>query len=116
MALVLPLQSELSAQPEGETAFRTISVQYGNGYEQRAKDGINSSKTTWGVTWAAITLAQYTTVVAALEAAGGVDYFLWKAPGDTTTKKWKVLSYIRGHSDGEWYYVNASLEQVYDLT
>lgn len=62
--------------PEDVSA-RTLEAGFGDGYEQRAGDGLNVLEKTWNVTWAAIATADCQTLVDFLEARAGHEAFLW---------------------------------------
>lgn len=115
MPTALPLQTSISQASQGETQYRVIETRYGNGYSQRALDGINGNQATWSVAWENITEAQFDTLVGAFDDAYGVDYFNWTAPGDASSKKWLVPKFTRSVSSGDIYSVSASLVQVFDV-
>jgi phage-related protein len=115
MPQILPFQSYISQSSQAETSFKTIEVKYGNGYSQRAGDGYNSNSSTWTVDWGMLNETIFSTILAALDLAGGVDYFTWTAPGDASQKKWIVRKYTRRALSGNIYEVSATLEQVFDL-
>ena len=111
----LPLSTNISQASSAGTDFKTDEMQYGNGYTQRAKSGINNVVDKWSVAWENIVLSDVTTIVSALNAAGGVDYFTWTPPGESTAKKFVVTDYARRASSGNVYSVTANLKQVFDL-
>lgn len=115
MPAALPLSTEISQASQGETEYRILEVQYGNGYSQRALDGLNASMSSWNVSWENIPFAQFQALVAAFDAAYGIDYFTWQAPGDATTKKWIVQKWSRAAASGNYYSVSATLKQVFDI-
>lgn len=116
MPAALPLQSLISQASTGATEFRIIEMKYGNGYGQRAADGLNNSVSSWEVSWENILASEQTTIITAFETARGVDYFTWTPPGSASEKKFIVKKYSQAAMSGEIYSVSASLEQTFDLT
>lgn len=115
MPAALPLQNLISQASQGDRDYRVIEVKYGNGYSQRARDGVNSVVDAWSIEYANISYADLTTIYAAFDLAAGVDYFTWQAPGDTSTKKWVVAKCSKAAMSGGVYSVTAELKQVFDL-
>lgn len=115
MPASLPLATEIDQASSGSTQFRVLINRYGNGYEQRAADGLNNNLATWEVSWEGLTLTSFNTIVSAIETAKGVDYFTWTAPGDASSKKWVIETYSRKNTSGGIYGVSATLRQVADL-
>lgn len=116
MPAALPFSSDISQRSSGTTDFRVLVSRYGNGYEQRVADGINATIATWQVLWENMTETDFDTLVAAIETAGGVDYFTWTPPGAASSKKFVITSYTTSAMSGNIYSVSASLRQVFDLT
>jgi len=115
MPAALPLQTTISQASSAGVEFKVIATGYGNGYSQRAPDGINTSIGSWDVSWENITATEFSTVTTALETAKGADYFTWQAPGDSVTKRWVVSKYSKQAMSGDIYTVSATLTQVFDL-
>ena len=60
---------------------RLLQAQFGDGYEQRAGDGINADRVKWSLTWNAVTNEEADAIELALR--GGVfEPFLYEVPGD----------------------------------
>lgn len=70
-----------------DTKPRVIKSQYGDGYSQRIKDGINSIVRSWPVTIKARSLAEADEIEAFLEARAGVEAFSWTPPNGATAVK-----------------------------
>jgi phage-related protein len=115
MPAALPAQDKISQQTTSQTTYKVITSQYGNGYSQRTADGINNNQATVSVIWDNVSLTDFTTIVTALDAAYGVDYFTWQQPGDAASKKWIVSQYSRSILSNNVFSVSASLAQVFDL-
>ena len=57
-----------------------LLAQYGDGYEQRLQDGINTRGLTVTAIWGALTHADADTIVAFFEARAGVEPFTYTMP------------------------------------
>ena len=118
MPSALPLTSQLSTNSSKSTSFRTLKAQFGDGYSQRAADGLNSKVDTWSITWEHLSSSDKDTVIAVLDTVGGWDYLTWTPFGESTQKKFILkdgnysVSYIEG---GAWFNISTSLVQVFDL-
>jgi phage-related protein len=91
---------------------KTLSVVYGNGYQQDMRDGINSKKEERNIVYENISEADRNTIVAVLEAAGGWDKIIWTAPGGTA-KNYKLVdgAYTENRVANR-YSLNFQLRQV----
>ena len=75
---VLPdigINPDYGLQQSGE--FRTQVVSFGDGYEQRRPDGINTVRRQWSVEWTQLERWQKDTLIDFLVAMKGVYAFLW---------------------------------------
>lgn len=69
--------------PTSETTdYRVRKAEFGDGYVQVAKDGINSSTVKYELTWPVLSLADAATIKAFFDARGGYEYFYYTVPGD----------------------------------
>lgn len=62
-----------------ETQTRVKTAQFGDGYQQRAGDGINNVLRAWNLTFSKTT-NDMASITAFLENEGGVTSFLWTPP------------------------------------
>jgi len=106
---ILPTQSSSLA-----TAPNIIETRYGDGYSERAANGINTFLEKWRLNFTLSTV-DYTTVNNFLIARGGYDSFNWTNPitgiaGIYVCKKWNtsLLS-------GGWYSLTTTFEEVTDI-
>lgn len=71
---------------------RVRKAQFGDGYEQRAADGINNDLRSWSVSFSVRTNAEIALIDAFLTTCGGVTAFTWADPdGNSSTyvcRKW----------------------------
>lgn len=65
---------------------RTLNAAFGDGYEQRVADGINTTKKIWNLQFNNRLLAEANAIVAFLRARGAVESFTWTDPDGDTLK------------------------------
>ena len=78
MADVFPFT--VDAGTNGATTFRVKKAQFGDGYTQRAQDGINSSTRKWNITVAERYAFEMQPIKDFLDARAGARSFLWTPP------------------------------------
>ena len=61
-------------------------VQFGDGYQQRLRFGLNTDSKIWQLTFTNRTDSQRETILSFLEARGGVESFDWTPPRGTAGK------------------------------
>lgn len=115
MSQALPLTNYLSQSSSRTRKNRVLSAQFGDGYSQEAPDGTNALVDGWRLVYTNLSSANRTTLFAALDAVGSWDYFTWQAPGDSTTKKWKVTKdgINEQPQSGNTYSVTFNVKQVF---
>lgn len=94
-------------------APRILRAEFGDGYNQRIGDGLNTVPETWQLRWGLLNATQMGEIWSFLKARAGAEAFLWTAPGGTP------LKYICGRSerttvDGLLWSISADFEQVFD--
>lgn len=72
-----PLPSPSSSDT---TEYKTLSVVFGNGYQQDLPDGINDEIVTWNLVYENINKTDYDTLVSVLKAAKSWDTISWVDP------------------------------------
>ena len=112
----LPLTTLISQQSTKTVKFRTKIARFGDGYSQRAADGINNKIDSWNIIWDNLTETEMDTIVAALDSVGGHDILTWTPFSESTEKKF-ILSdgYSFSALSGNIYKVSTTLEQVFDV-
>lgn len=96
--------------------MRSIDVQFGDGYSQRAADGLNGVARTFQLTWSKLTAAQAQTIEDFFLAAEGYIAFDWAGSRDAVTRKYIVRNYQRNELAVPGFdTMTATLEQVFDL-
>ena len=116
MPQALPLTTKISQSSSKTTNFRTLISKFGNGYEQRTPDGINTKEDTWSIQYENLSTADKDTVVAAFDAVGGWDYITWTPFGDSSQKRFKLdQGYTLTPKSGNLFNISVSLVQVFDV-
>lgn len=67
-------------------SFRSLSAEFGEGYEQITADGVNTVKQKWPITWRNIPTTTATTIKDFLDLRGVNEAFLWTPPLGTEIK------------------------------
>lgn len=79
---------------------RVRSTQFGDGYSQRTRYGLNTNLKTWNLTWENISESNADTIETFLDARGGAESFDWTPPGGESSAKWicqqwnKTIPYV----------------------
>jgi phage-related protein len=74
---------------------RVRRTDFGDGYAQRSRAGINNIDEKWSVSWSILTATEASAMDDFFRMQGGVDWFWWRAPGDSVAKKWTCPSWQR---------------------
>ena len=113
----LALQDSISQSSNHTKKYNTIVTQYGDGYIQRASDGINTQKEVWNILYDNLTSAQVVTLQAFFDTVGMFGVIEW-APPNEVEKKWIIDpdSEINFQDKaGDISDVTFSLRRIYDL-
>lgn len=114
MPVAMPLTSFLDQSSSMKRSFRVKKVEFGNGYEQVAPDGINSVHDEWQVAYPNLTVGERDTVLTALNTVQGWDYLTWTAPGDIEQKKWRITdSGYSMQTNGDLWSISLTVKQIY---
>lgn len=94
---------------------RVKSIQFGDGYEQRSPDGINTLPEIWDVQFNNRESTEIDDIEAFLSALNGVDYFQWTPPRSATQANYICRQWQRTAVKGNLDSLTATFEQVFDL-
>lgn len=112
----LPLTSRLTQESRRTRKYRTLSAQFGDGYSQRAADGLNSIVDSWQIVYSTVTATEANTIRSFCDSVGNWDSFTWTAPGEASSKKWRIKSDVQESSvSGNLFSISFEIEQVFDL-
>ena len=76
--------------PRKAIRTRVLRANFGDGYSQRAGDGINLLAETWSVDWENLNSTEVAALETQLEGARGVDIITWTPHGEDTAKKFTI--------------------------
>jgi len=93
---------------------RVRKAQFGDGYAQTAKDGLNANPRVFELAWPNLNTAQKDTIINFLRARGGSEAFYWTPPKEVTAIKVKATSWSTQTVQGPWWSLSARFEQVFD--
>lgn len=100
----------------GEFEPKRKVAQFGNGYSQRAPDGLNNNPQMWNVAFLGRSYsAEIDLIDAFLAALNGTDYFLWTPPRGGSQIKVICPKWSRRPTKGPYDDLTATFEQVFDL-
>lgn len=91
---------------------RVLRADFGDGYNQRAADGINTDLEKLSLVWSVLTIAEADLIDSFLSARGGHEKFLWTAPRSSVEKLWVCPDWSRDTVSKAHDSVKASFEQV----
>jgi phage-related protein len=94
---------------------RVKSAKFGDGYEQRFNDGINSLAQVWSLSFSNRVFSEINSIEDFLKARAGVEYFEWTPPRQTTPIKVICRQWQRQISFATSDSLTAKFEQVFDL-
>lgn len=98
---------------EEDVATAVLTAKFGDGYEQRAQDGINSVKSKWSLTFSLRTKAEVSAIADFLRARAGAISFEWAPPGETL-RKFKCTSWRRALRTDSDSRLSCTFEEVFD--
>jgi phage-related protein len=78
----------IDVETANEVSFAILENTFGDGYVQRATDGLNSNRDSWNATFTNLTDAEATLLFNFIRERAGYKPFYWQAPGDVTIKQW----------------------------
>lgn len=100
----------------GTTDFRIREAPFGDGYSQRAADGLNSVRRIWTLTWENRPDADIATIYDFLIDKLGYEHFLWTAPDESSPRKWICKENIAKTPIAAGYStLRCEFEEVFDL-
>lgn len=99
------------SKPAGTTKLRTLSAKFGDGYEQKAADGINNKSDSWPLSFTGNS-AKITAIKAFLDARCGYQSFFWTPPLGAQGY-YRCSEYAMHHLGGDAYQLSATFEQSF---
>lgn len=96
-----------------ETTPRVLIAKFGNGYEQRAADGLNWQPRAWDVSFENRDTSTADDIVEFFTLMGGVTSFTW-APPRGTTGKWVCRKWSTSEPNYGSVTIRARFEEVFE--
>jgi phage-related protein len=93
---------------------RIRAVRFGDGYEQRAPDGLNPDLVTWSFTFEHRSKADVDEMNAFFQERGGVLPFYCYDPDGTNPRIYVCPRWTRKPSSGVWWTLTATFREVRD--
>lgn len=94
---------------------RVLRSDFGDGYSQRARDGINFSRRTVTLQWDALAATDADVIEAFFAARGGTDAFYYTLPLESTPYLWTAGKVHRGYVSANVVLLSVPLTQEFDL-
>lgn len=93
---------------------RILTANLGDGYKQRAADGINCAPESWTITWINRPYADIDTLDDFFILYGGHDSFDWTPPRGSSSNKYICPNWSRTYSQPDNDDITATFIQVWD--
>jgi len=97
------------------TAAKTLVAEFGDGFIQRAGDGINAIRDSFGLTWVNLSQVQLTEATDFLKARAGHEAFLWTPLRESVPRKFICPKWSTPFGEGTRDTLAATFEEVFDL-
>jgi len=94
---------------------RVLEARFGDGYSQRAGDGLNILEREWTLSWNQLSTADADILDSYLVARGGIEAFWWTPPREVTAIKVICQDWRRQPASPGADRVDATFRQVFDL-
>lgn len=110
-----PTTAPLDPGGERNHKPKVLMAQFGDGYSQRAADGLNNDPRVRQMSWTNLTGAEKTSIYDFFKARNGVQAFYYQEWDEASPKvfictEWKVIDVAYNT-----YTVNATFQEVFDL-
>lgn len=109
----LPFEPKVAGDSSVAVTPRTLRVDFGDGYNQRAGDGLNTTPGKWSLKWD-LKATDATTLIAFFKTHGGHTSFDWTPPRETVSQKFIVNDWNEVPYGESGATITANIEQVYD--
>lgn len=99
----------------GSSKFRILESNFGDGYKQRAGDGINTEEDKVNLSWNNLEVSEINDMITFIKGQAGYIAFNYTLPGDASATKFICKEYSRVWQNGNLKGLTAVFERVYDL-
>jgi phage-related protein len=93
---------------------RVRNVQFGDGFSQRLRYGLNQDPKQWNLTFE-VSETDADTIESFLEARAGAESFDWSPPDETETYKWICQDWSKSIPYLNRATITATFQQVFEL-
>lgn len=93
---------------------RVRAVSFGDGYEQRTGDGINTAADSWSLSFASRSNVDAEGIVGFFEARGAVESFDWTPPNAITAIRVVCREWQRTFDRYDFNTITATFDRVYE--
>lgn len=100
---------------QGDETPRVLRANFGDGYSQRAGDGLNAQLRTFQVAWSDFSDVDIATLQDGFRALGGYQAFNWTPPKDSLPGKFIAPTWKKSASRPNASSLTASFQEVADL-
>jgi len=94
---------------------RTLQAEFGDGYAQRAGDGINANPVEFSAVWTNATEAEKTYIDDFFKARGGYQSFYFTDEDEGSASSYNCKEWAVRHTDSDGYVITAKFREVFDL-
>jgi phage-related protein len=108
-----PFEPQFVGDSSGTVTPKTLKVEFGDGYNQRAADGLNSNPKEWTLKWK-LNAADSETLLDFMESHGGNVSFYWTPPRKITPHKYIFLDWTEVPYGNIGTEITAKIEETYD--
>ena len=102
-----------SLKSKKNISYRVRNAGFGDGYVQRAADGINTKLVSWDLVWNALTPTDAGTIESFLDGQAGYKAFYYTVPGDIQ-RKYTCTSFTPVQAEAKSDTIAATFTQVFD--
>jgi phage-related protein len=95
---------------------RVLRAQFGDGYSQRAGDGLNTRRRTYELSWETLTLAEVNSILGFFEGLNDGEAFYWTPNDGSALTLFTVRDWGRTRITYAEYACTATLVEEFDLT
>ncbi|CDU05802.1 putative Minor tail protein M [Vibrio coralliirubri] len=109
----LPHNDLLSQNSSFQTSQSMLMIQYGDGYGQRAEDGLNNTRQIGSLVWIPLSLSERDDIQSFWRESGAVRTWLWTAPNDTE-RLWRFSGGISENNVGDKYLLTVEVTEEFE--
>lgn len=106
---------ELSYGTDMTTSYRVKRVDFGDGYAQRARDGLNTVRQRWKLVWERVSNTEAETLRNFFNGLAGVGIIEWTPYNQSTELKWTASDLSSKPVGPTTTTISVTLTQEFDL-